>query len=164
MFISLPIENTSLETAIKFLLFSVSCQSLKSGWSLSLSHELFKTIYIYHLFIYWTCVQYKNTCLKIVCNEKKRGFERYQLIVPYWVWDTGRSRLVWLLILSSSFRIFGNIFPFLPSTDKLLGYWHVNGQDAPNRFLLIIIRQYYRCNHSPPLVTAHRTRIKIPET
>ncbi len=36
-------------------------------------------------------------------------------------------------------RLFVDIFPFPPSTNKLFGDWLVNRQCTPNRFLLVII-------------------------
>jgi hypothetical protein len=61
----------------------------------------------------------------VVCNEKRGGLEWHQLValsMGYW-----RSRLVLVFNFAASFV---NVFP--PSTDELLGDWHVNGAVSRN--------------------------------
>ncbi len=66
-------------------------------------------------------------------------------------------------------RLFFNVFPFPPSTDKWLGDFHVIRCCAPHRYctyILNIMRQYYNGASVPPatLVMAHQTRKKIRQT
>ncbi len=79
--------------------------------------------------------------LKVEYNENQGGGEsaRWLLLYCSYEYRTLAIEVCFLIVPC----LFVNIFPFPPSTDKLLGDVCVVRRCASNRYIYIIMRQYY---------------------